>query len=159
MFQQVQWVRVATSNNPLGVSCDIDGPRIGPVRLLKRTDAGFEPRALKELNYVLTAAVGRPIDLSNRGHALKWVAAALENGDVARATLITQFMHLPSLQDDSAFRRAITADTLAKAGFNSDQPRDSHGRWSPTQDGDTSAPVAGAANLVPSGFQNASDII
>ena len=156
MFQQVQWVRVAASNDPLGVGCDMEGPSIGPVRLLKRTSAGFEPRTTQELNFVLTAAIGRPIDLSTRGHALKSVAAALENGDVARATLITQFMHLPPLQDGSAFRRAMNADALAKAGFNSDQPRDSYGRWSSTGDEDISTSAARAAEREPSGFQNTS---
>jgi hypothetical protein len=90
---------------------------------------------------------------------LKSVAAALENGDVARATLITQFMHLPSLPDSSAFRRAINADALAKAGFDPDQQRDSHGRWSSTGDGNIFASAAGSADRNPSGFQNASTVI
>jgi hypothetical protein len=62
--------------------------------------------------------------------ALRAVSNALDKGDLARAMLITQFMWLPFLPDDEAVQRAVKADSLVKAGFNSDQPRDEDGRWS-----------------------------
>jgi hypothetical protein len=70
--------------------------------------------------------------------ALRSIATALDKGDLARAIIITQFMRLPPLVDDGARCRAIKADQLAKAGFNPNQARDDHGRW--TSSGSTYKP-------------------
>jgi hypothetical protein len=141
-FDEIHWSRLEQPNDPLGVSCDEHGPSIGPIRLLKQTSHGFEPRWIPELEFVLSTAFGRPMQLAGKMRGLRAVADALEKGDLARAMLVTQFMWLPSLPDERAFHRAITADTLAKAGFNPDQPRDEQGRWA----GD------GANGIYPSGF-------
>lgn len=45
-----------------GVSCDENGPRIGPVRLLRRTIFGFEPRPFAELDFIFTKSFGAPLD-------------------------------------------------------------------------------------------------
>jgi hypothetical protein len=123
-------VPTCASADKFGVSCGENGPRIGPIHLLKRTERGFEPRWVGELDFVLSAAMNRPVHFTSKMGGLKAAADALEKGDLARAMLVTQFMWLPSLPDEDALRRAVDADSLAKSGFNPDQPRDEDGRWS-----------------------------
>lgn len=127
--EEIVWSRLASATDEFGVSCDENGPRIGPIRLLKRTEQGFEPRWVGELDFVLSAALNCPVQFANKIGGLTAVAHALEKGDMARAMLITQFMWLPSLPNEEALQRAVKADSLAKAGFNPDQPRDEDGRW------------------------------
>jgi hypothetical protein len=127
--EEVIWSRLAPATDKFGVSCDENGPRIGPVQLLKRTERGFEPRWVGEVDFVLSAAMNRPVHFASKMGGLKAAADALEKGDLARAMLVTQFMWLPSLPDEGALQRAVEADSLTKAGFNPDQPRDDGGRW------------------------------
>jgi hypothetical protein len=151
-FQQVRWSRLAQPGDPLAVSCDIDGPSIGPVRLLKRSADGLEPRSAAELDFILGKALGYPAEFSDRIIGLKSIVSALEKGDLARAMLVTQFMWLPSLPDDNAVDRAIKADALAKAGFNPSEPRDDRGRWSVSGSSahDSSGPARGSdPNFIP----------
>lgn len=129
MTQQIQWSRVEPSEHPLEVSCDTTGPSIGPIRLLKQTSRGFEPRDMKELDFILGRALGYRTDIARRERALQSAASAISKGDLAHAILITQFMELPSLPANAAFDRAVEAEALAKGGFDPDQERDAHGRW------------------------------
>jgi hypothetical protein len=159
--EEIIWSRLAAATDEFAVGCDENGPRIGPIRLLKRTEQGFEPRWVGELDFVLSAAMNRPVQFAQKMGSLKAVANALEEGDLARAMLITQFMWLPSLPDEEAVRRAVEADSPAKGGFNADQARDSRGRWSDSgaSDGATPAPGPTEASRLPAGFTPASDVI
>ena len=159
--EKIIWSRLAPETDEFGLSCDEEGPRIGPVRLLKRTDRGFEPRWVGELDFVLSAAMQRPVQFADKMRGLRAVANALENGDLARAMLVTQFMWLPSLPDEEAFQRAVEADSLAKAGFNPDQARDSRGQWSDSgASGDeTPTPEPAEGSRLPVGFTQAADVI
>lgn len=132
-FRGLRWHRLVPPGDRFGVSCDADGPSIGPVRLFERTEIGLRPRPADELDFVLGLALGHPTDFAVKMSGLKAVARALDAGDLARAMIATQLTHLPTLPDDGAFRRAVRADTLAKAGFDPGQPRDDRGRW--TADG------------------------
>jgi hypothetical protein len=139
-YIEIQWSRLERSGDLLDVTCDEDGPAIGPVRLLRRTPFGLEPRATTELEFILGTALGWSIHLAAKTQGLRTVANALQKGDLAHAMLVTQFLWLPSLPDKSAFERAVRADSLAKGGFSSSESRDDHGRW--TDDGSL-----GAANF------------
>jgi len=146
---EIQWSRLGQADDFLEVSCDEDGPAIGPVRLLKRTSLGLEPRPTAELECILGAALEHPIEFAAKVQGLQAAANALETGDLARAMLITQFLWLPSLPDENAFHRAVKADSLAKAGFNPGQPRDDHGRWADEEASEGSSTAAANSNIVP----------
>jgi hypothetical protein len=131
--------RLAPAGHRNGVSCDANGPSLGPVRLLRRTMFGFEPRPANELDFVLSRAFAAPVRMAKRTPELAAVAVALEEGDLARATITTLHMRLPAL-DNARASRAHTAEKLIKGGFNPDEPRDGRGRW--TSEG-------GGADVVP----------
>ncbi len=98
-----------------GVRCDKGGPSIGPVRLLQRKAAGWEPRPIAELNLILRTKVDYPIDFSTRRDGLAAVAHAMNEDDLARAIFCTLHMRLVPLNDAGAALRAMEADWLAKA--------------------------------------------
>jgi hypothetical protein len=154
------WSRLNEPGSALGVSCDIDGPSIGPIRLLKRTAFGLEPRSLDELDFVLSHALGYPIDMAPKLKGLNAVANALENQNLAKAALITQFMWLPSLMDEADLGRAIKADALLKAGFNPDQSRDEHGRWTDSGEsiGGRVSTKPERATSLPAGYHQISEV-
>jgi murein DD-endopeptidase MepM/ murein hydrolase activator NlpD len=60
---------------------------------------------------------------------LNAIAKALNDGDLALAWIGALQLGLPELADGAAVSRMATADRLLKAGFNPDELRDSHGRW------------------------------
>lgn len=121
--------RLASDDRPEGVSCGTAGPSLGPVRLLRRTIAGFEPRPTAELDFVLSKAFSRPLTMEKRVLELSVIARALDKGDLAQAMIATLHMRLPTLDEEQA-RRARRAETLVKGGFDPDEPRDARGRWS-----------------------------
>ena len=45
------------------------------------------------------------------------------------AQIATLQLRLPELPDGPAVNRMAAADSLLKAGFNADEPRDWHDRW------------------------------
>ena len=49
-FQAERGYRLDPPGHPRGVNCGAQGPALGPIRLLVKTAAGFEPRPLAELN-------------------------------------------------------------------------------------------------------------
>jgi hypothetical protein len=56
---EIIWSRLSSPTDEFGVGCDENGPRIGPICLLKRTEQGFEPRWVGELDFILSAAMNR----------------------------------------------------------------------------------------------------
>jgi hypothetical protein len=110
------------------VSCDENGPSLGPVRLLRRTMFGFEPRPQAELDFVFAKTFGAPIDWRGRMPDLLEIARALDEKNLALAMIMTLHLRLPNL-NEAQTRRAKNTDALLKAGFNPDEPRDELGRW------------------------------
>lgn len=106
--------RLVPTGDAGGVSCDENGPAIGPIRLLTKTASGFTPRPVEELNDIFAFVVELPVDCSNLVERLKVVTMAMNKGELAYATLATLFMHLPSLSGEQA-RRALQAEELFKA--------------------------------------------
>lgn len=133
---EVHWSTLGQPGDSLAVSCDAEGPSVGPIKLLKRSEHGLEPRSTEELDFVLSHALDYRTNMSEKSTGLKAVAAALEKGDLARAMMITQFMWLPNLADQRAYDKAIKAELLVKAGFNPNEPRDSRGRWTTNSSSD-----------------------
>ncbi|HLI11305.1 MAG TPA: hypothetical protein VKY65_06865 [Alphaproteobacteria bacterium] len=100
----------------------------------------WQPRPLEELERVLSAGYGVPIDLGSRMGALDAVARALSAGDAARAAVALLHARLPPLPGPAAARRLAEADRLAK--YSPSQTRipkgqAGGGRW--TRDGEDDA--------------------
>ena len=116
-FQARRGHRLEPSGHPQGVSCDAHGPALGPIRLLAKTDTGFVPHPIGELNDVFSRTFGRPMDCSSLLPGLKSVAGALNASDLPRAMIATQLLHLPYL-DEAEAARAADAAALSKASPN-----------------------------------------
>jgi hypothetical protein len=129
-FPEMIYHRLAFPGDASGVSCDENGPAIGPIRLLAKTRPGFAPRPVEELNKLFAYVVERPVDCSDLVQRLAGVATALNEGEPARAAFATLFMHLPSLSDEQA-QRAAEAVKLVKA--SPDDPE--HPGWPKGTDG------------------------
>lgn len=111
-----------------GLRCDSDGLFLGHEALLCRDAHGdFEARPVGELHEVLGRTYGDEASWESRIRSVMLVAAALNKGDMARAMMTAVLMRLP---DPGGPIRIVEVDSvLAKAGFNPDEPRDEHGRW------------------------------
>ena len=114
VFPGIRFHRLASSGDAGGISCDENGPTIGPVRLLNKSVSGFAPRPQEELNEVFAFVLGRPVDSSDLVESLQSVTTAMNQGNVARAVFTTLFMDLPPLTEAQA-QRAALAEKLFKA--------------------------------------------
>jgi len=110
--------------DPLGLSCGPEGAALGPISLLAKTEAGFTPRPVDELDYVLSETMGRPTTGAGLESSLSVIAEALNSGDLPRAMIATQQMRLSPLSTDQA-ARANKAEALIKVitGLNHAGPR------------------------------------
>jgi uncharacterized membrane protein len=130
-FQAARGYRLDTSNDRHGVSCDETGPALGPIRLLTKAASGWQPRAQEELNDLLGKIFAEPVDGASLLPGLRAIARSLDAGNMVRAMIGTQLLHLPVLSEAQA-RRAMAIKLLAKA--SPDDPE--HPGWPPnTEDG------------------------
>jgi hypothetical protein len=124
--------------NGRGLRCDADGLFLGCDALLRKNDEGnFEARSDDELQETLGRAYGGNAKWESHIRSVKLVANALNKSDMARAMMTAVLMRLPD--PGGLIRIPDIEDALAKAGYNSDEPRDERGRWT---DGGSSAPSA-----------------
>ena len=82
-----------------------------------------------DLAKLLTAAYGRRVETRLLRRELATLANALIEGNLFKATLRATYLAMPELPDEDATRRLLEAEEILKAGFNPDEPRDEHGRW------------------------------
>jgi hypothetical protein len=106
--------RLEPPGHQQGASCDRDGPALAPIRLLVKTEEGFAPRPLEELNRLFTHIFTRPLDCAGLMLGLQAVANAVNERDLPRAMIATTQMRLPTLSAAES-RRAATAERLLKA--------------------------------------------
>ena len=126
--------------NGRGLRCDGKGLFLGRDALLQRNrDGNFEARPADEIQKILDRAYGADANWESRVRSVKLVAKALNEGDLARATMTAVLMRLPG--PGSPISIADVDGVLAKAGFNPDEPRDERGRWT-TDGGASGAPNA-----------------
>lgn len=123
-FQAIREYGLDPPGHERGPNCDREGPALGPIRLLRKTEMGFEARPAEELEPLLTRIFARSIDCSGLMPGLSAVARALNEGDLARAVITTTHLRLPTLGEEEA-RRAREAAALAKAA--ADDPE--HPGW------------------------------
>jgi hypothetical protein len=117
----------------LGLNCEPGGVTLAGVPLLRRTEAGLEPRLVGEIDVLAKAAYGAALDTAALRRGLCVAAQALNDRDLGRAMMATLHLKLPELDADGARRIAAVDAVLAK--YSPDQPRDWHGRWTTEGDG------------------------
>jgi hypothetical protein len=110
-------IRLEKIGHTEGLSCDEDGPALGPIRFLKRTPEGLVSRPIEELNATFGWAFGEPVSCSRLMPGLGTIAKALNNGELARAMIATQFLRLSPLNAAQAWR-AADAVALFKAAVD-----------------------------------------
>lgn len=140
MGQPISRYRLSDEPRQFGLSCSDRGLTLAGVPLLRQTETGFQPRPVWEVDRLLGRAYLTGIDVNVVMGGLGSVARFLNDGEMARAMIAAVLLKLPELDWDGAARIAHADDTLAKAGFDPDESRDSHGRW--TTDGSFSASLA-----------------
>jgi hypothetical protein len=127
MATTIHHFRLASGAGSLGPSWGETGLALAGVSLFRRTDNGFAPRPIDELEALLKAAYQRDLDASTvRG--LGVAANALNQGDIGRAMIAALHLRLPDLSWEAASRIAKVDERLAKS-YNAEQPRDWRGRW------------------------------
>jgi hypothetical protein len=133
----VRMFRLSNAPGERGLSCTPDGVALAGVPLMRKTQAGFEPRPVNEIASLFKAAFGeRPMALPSR---LGTIAKALNSGDFALAMIAAVHTQTPELTAEAAARLARADQDLTKYDYNPEESRDWHGRW--TGDG-SSAPAA-----------------
>jgi hypothetical protein len=90
------------------------GPALGPIRFLEKASGGWVPRPAEELNAMLGWTFGHPVNCEGLISGLQTIAKALNTGEIARAMIATQFLHLPTL-DEAEAKRAASVVALFKA--------------------------------------------
>ena len=96
---------------PGAIEYDADGLRVGGVALLTRDEKGAWTRRHEgELNRELSKLYRLPLDCERKGRALDKVAAALTNGELARAQIGALLLRFP----DPPAPASVHADGLEK---------------------------------------------
>jgi len=96
----------------------------------------FTVRDQGDLERIIDMAFGIKVDFSSRISTLRLVAKSLNAGDIGHAQMMALHLKLPELPDAATSMRLQIAEKLVKLGFDINQPRDEHGRWT---DGGTAA--------------------
>jgi hypothetical protein len=123
--------RLTTEPGGLGLSCTPEGVSLAGVPLLRKTHEGYAPRPASEIASLLKTAYGDgPMALQSR---LGAIAQALNSGDFATAMIAAVHTQTPELSPEAALRLVNAEQELIKYNYNSNEPRDRHGRW--TSDG------------------------
>ncbi len=122
-----------------GISCTSHGAFIGPVALLKRTQAVgrevWQARDTDDLSHELSEHFGLPIDISAKSAGLDAIARSLNDDNVARAQFVAlhlQFPPSPRLAENVSpqsalikFIRELHLGRFIKTNWDSEQ----HPRW------------------------------
>jgi len=117
--------RTEGAARPKGLSCDDDGLRFGGDFALIEAAEGpfgrvFRRRPVDQINRLLSAGYGAPVDLTAREPLLDRIAGCLAKGDVAQAQLLALQLRLPDLPDDDATDRLARAEALLRFNPNHD---------------------------------------
>jgi hypothetical protein len=115
--------------NGLGMSCDADGVHLAGVPLLHKSERGFVPRPVPELQSLADAAYGAGLDASAIHRGLKASASALNRGDIGIAMMAALHLRLPDLEPARRSRLTAADERLRKSNFNPAEPRDAGGQW------------------------------
>ena len=129
-----------------GLYCTPDGLYYGSdIPLVRRnirpdglTQTAITPQ--REIEASLTKALGSHVDFTDRMTGLRTVAQALEQGNLALASIAAVQLRSPDLPNEAPLSRPVAPKAFTKYNPNwPTEPRDWHGRW--TTEG-TGAPVS-----------------
>jgi hypothetical protein len=105
---------------PGRIECDAHGLRVGGVALLAReAKGGWTRRDERDLNRELSKLYGFPLDFGRMRRGVDAVAAALANGELARAQIAALLLRLPdppasaSSQPSALEKRVLARDLIA----------------------------------------------
>jgi len=127
--------KLDANRNGHGLRCDAGGLFLAGESLLERdVDDQFRPRPAATIKTIFRGAYGADGDWTSRVRSVEVVAKALNMGDMARAMMAAVLMRLP--EPGGMIRIADVDTTLAKSGFDPDEPRDDYGRWTSGGGGD-----------------------
>jgi len=117
--------RTEGAARPKGLSCDDAGLRFGgDFALIEAAEGpfgrGFRRRPVDQINRVLSAGYGAPVDLTAREPVLDQIADCLTKGDLSRAQLLALQLRLPDLPDEGATDKLAKAEALLRFNPNHD---------------------------------------
>jgi hypothetical protein len=138
---------------PGGVECDGDGPRVGGVALLTRDARGqWIGRDETGIGRELAKVYGFPIDFAAKRKCVESLAAAMTNGELARAQIITLLLQLPdppnpaSARSDILEKRRLERDLAACGLLKADADwDDKHSRTGSAPNPGWFAPTSGSS--------------
>ena len=114
--------RERDGKRPRGLSCDEDGVFLAgdvPIVPLVRDgkgDRAYRVRDLGEINFLLSAALGRRLDFSNRASQLHLIAGYMTEGKWVLAKIAALHLRAPDLPDDFAVERILSAQAILARG-------------------------------------------
>ena len=112
-----------------GLAVDAEGVALGPdCALVRRTPRGYRACGPEEMAVLQRAVFDDDARLAGLPIVLASIVRALDRGDLVMAQLLGLEIPLDAL-DDARLRRLRLASDLIKAGYDPNQPRDEHGRW------------------------------
>ena len=112
-----------------GIYCGAHGVWLGPAQLIRRNgDGRYQVRAVAEIEALLAAAYAAPPEAGGCIAGLQRIAKHLADSNVALAMIAAVQLRFGEIAEER-IERLARADTLLKANFNPDEPRDDHGRW------------------------------
>jgi len=122
--------------HPGRIECDAGGLRVGGVALLARgANGAWTKRDERDLDRELSKVYGFPLDFARMRRGVDAVAAALANGELARAQIAALLLQLPDppasvgLQPDALQKRRLARDLVvcgllkADADWDDKHPR------------------------------------
>jgi len=141
----VRVVRLATDPRERGLFCDAEGLSLAGHPLMEKTETGFEPRTVHEIQAIFDSAYGQTCGLAAPAYVagLASVARSLNKGDLPLAMIGSLMLKLPEV---SIAAMNDASDTTSKE-YNPQQPRDDHGRWSRDSLGASTALLTPAARV------------
>jgi hypothetical protein len=109
----------------LGLSCTEAGLLLAGTPLLQKSEAGFAPRSMAEIEGLVQAAYGKDMKATDLLPGINSVAIALNRGETAHAMTVAVLMRLPELDWTAAARLAHAENRVKK--YDPDEPRDPDG--------------------------------
>jgi hypothetical protein len=127
--------RLTNEPGGLGLNCSPLGLSLAGIPLLRKSEDGFAPRSIGEVEALIEAAYGTRSASAELMQRLGRVAGALNKGELAYAMTVAVLGRLPELDWNGAARLARAEQRLRK--YNPNEARDWRGRW--TDDGGADA--------------------
>jgi hypothetical protein len=98
--------KLASAENPWGVSCNAQGVSVGPVPLLERTHGNaWRPRSVAALSADLSRYYDIPVDLGSKVEGIATVASALNENNLVKAKIAAVHLRLPDIPPHPIPRR------------------------------------------------------